>query len=91
MIWELIFGGKYGDLPELCLVPKASRPAGPAILRFRYTLRLRSFPETTFQALALGKIPEWCLGRDEGGSDRVQVLGCPKKHVVLVICNVSSM
>eukprot|EP00438_Fugacium_kawagutii_P032440 Skav223744 [mRNA] locus=scaffold3575:101736:126192:- [translate_table: standard] len=26
---------------------------------FRYTLRLRSFPETTFQALALGKIPEW--------------------------------
>lgn len=30
--------------------------------RFRYTLRLRSFPETTFQALALGKIPEWLLG-----------------------------
>ncbi|CAL1156743.1 unnamed protein product [Cladocopium goreaui] len=27
--------------------------------QFRYTLRLRSFPETTFQALALGKIPEW--------------------------------
>lgn len=28
-------------------------------VEFRYTLRLRSFPETTFQALALGKIPEW--------------------------------
>eukprot|EP00927_Polykrikos_kofoidii_P034373 TRINITY_DN29173_c0_g1_i1.p1 TRINITY_DN29173_c0_g1~~TRINITY_DN29173_c0_g1_i1.p1 ORF type:complete len:1809 (-),score=307.62 TRINITY_DN29173_c0_g1_i1:171-5597(-) len=26
---------------------------------FLYTLRLRVFPETTFQALALGKIPEW--------------------------------
>ena len=34
----------------------------PDASRFRYTLRLRSFPETTFQALALGKIPEWCLG-----------------------------
>lgn len=49
--------------------PKGITEAGPAILRFRYTLRLRSFPETTFQALALGKIPEWCLGREEGGSD----------------------
>ncbi|CAJ1460346.1 unnamed protein product [Effrenium voratum] len=28
-------------------------------VEFRYTLRLRSFPETTFQALALGKVPEW--------------------------------
>jgi len=26
---------------------------------FLYTLRLRIFPEQTFQALALGKIPEW--------------------------------
>ena len=73
--------------------PKGITEAGPAILRFRYTLRLRSFPETTFQALALGKIPEWCLGRDEGGSDRVQVqvLGCPKNHVLLLICHVSSI
>lgn len=26
---------------------------------FLYTLRLRAFPEQTFQALSLGKIPEW--------------------------------
>jgi len=26
---------------------------------FLYTLRLRCFPESTFQALALGKIPQW--------------------------------
>lgn len=26
---------------------------------FLYTLRLRAFPERTFQALSLGKIPEW--------------------------------
>lgn len=28
-------------------------------VEFRYNLRLRSFPETVFQALALGKVPEW--------------------------------
>lgn len=28
-------------------------------VEFNYTLRLRSLPEHTFQALALGKIPEW--------------------------------
>lgn len=28
-------------------------------VEFTYTLRLRAFPEQTFQALALGKIPEW--------------------------------
>mmetsp|Transcript_30389 Transcript_30389/g.48690 ORF Transcript_30389/g.48690 Transcript_30389/m.48690 type:complete len:1768 (-) Transcript_30389:337-5640(-) len=28
-------------------------------VEFRYSLRLRSFPETTFSALTLGKIPEW--------------------------------
>jgi len=28
-------------------------------VEFLYTLRLRSFPEHTFQALSLGKIPEW--------------------------------
>jgi len=28
-------------------------------VEFQYTLRVRAFPEHTFQALALGKIPEW--------------------------------
>lgn len=30
-------------------------------VEFKYTLRLRAFPEQTFQALSLGKIPEWIL------------------------------
>lgn len=28
-------------------------------VEFLYSLRLRAFPETTFQALSLGKVPEW--------------------------------
>lgn len=52
------------DINQICIFSWTRRFAAKNVSRFRYTLRLRSFPETTFQALALGKIPEWCLGHD---------------------------